>query len=203
LGMVVFGAVTGFLSGGIEMAIFSAVTTAWFGQWCLRGAGKLVLSNNTLTSVPHQKSESERREEITPISRKEDCHAFLEERDGQIWFVVARGDKAVGPFAVVECEPWDSFDNFEEGSHKQWFRPRGVADDRLDWGTIIAQSRTGRVMRVAETLSDHAVLVELLITLQNTFIAPRAAMLREFNSARSRTGNTPQGAVSETPTVPF
>ncbi len=82
--------------------------------------------------------------------------------------------------------PWDSFGNFEEGSHRQWLRSRGSPSELADWGVIIAQSNIGRVVAVAETVHSHAWLVELLVKLQNTFIAPRDKIMRDFLEAEQK-----------------
>ncbi len=111
---------------------------------------------------------------------------------------------------IVESVPWESFGNFEEGSHKQWFRSRGNASELADWGVIVAQSSVGRVVNVAESVHSHAWLVELLVTLQNTFILPRDRLLREFHEVdqKRRVHSAPselegQSAVNDAPIRPF
>ena len=180
---VAFCAVAGGVSSGPAGAIVGALAAFFVGSFGLRGAGTLKFQGGTLEVIPHTKTDAERREEITPMSRREDVEVFVEQRGSSLYFCVARGDKASGPLPIVEVVPWDSFQNFEEGSHKQWFRSRGVVDERLDWDVIIAQSSVGRVVRVAESIDDHAWLVELLVNLQNTFIVPREAMLKSFRDA--------------------
>ncbi len=186
LGVVAVAAVLGLASGSIENMIFWTLVTAWICAFGLRGAGSLRMQGQVLQAAPHTKTEVERREEVTPLKRREDCEAFVEQSGNELWFCIARGDKRNGPLPLVERVPWDSFGNFEEGSHKQWFRARGSVNELADWGVIVAQSNVGRVVCVAESLTDHAWLVELLVRLQNTFIAPRDAMVRTFREAESK-----------------
>lgn len=125
----------------------------------------------------------ERHYSGTPLSGQEDCEAFIEFIGSEYWFCIARGDKRDGALPVVERVPWNSFSNFEEGSRGQWFRARGSTNELADWGVIIAQSTVGRVVKVAESVDDHASLVELLVKLQNLFITPRDATLRKLRDA--------------------
>ena len=78
-----------------------------------------------------------------------------------------------GPLPSSERVPFDSFGNFEEGSHKQWFRPPGAVNATLDWGVIVAQSSVGRIVLVAKLLHEQAWLIELLVKLQ-TRLSDRA-----------------------------
>lgn len=57
----------------------------------------------------------------------------------------------------------------------------------IDWGVIVAQWNVGRVMRVAESVKDHASLTELLVKLQNTFIVPREQHLKAYRE-KTRAG---------------
>lgn len=140
------------------------------------------------------KRSQERIFSATPLSRQEDCEAFIEEAYGDYWFCIARGDKRNGALPVVERVPWNSFGNFEEGSRSQWFRLRGSPSELADWGVIVAQSSVGRVVKVAESLDNHASLIELLVKLQNLFVVPRDATLRRLREAERR--NLPQSTRS-------
>jgi hypothetical protein len=213
-GFIVAGALFGlFYGGGFENMFFGALVAAFLGALGMRGAGTLQFNGQTLQHVPHQPTASDRREEITPVTERQDCEAFLQVGDGVIYFVIARGDKSKGPLPIVESVPWESFGNFEEGSHKKWFRSRGNASELADWGVIVAQSsygRVGRVVNVAESVHSHAWLVELLVTLQNTFIVPRDRLLREFREAEQKlhAHTAPskldgQSAVNDAPIKPF
>jgi hypothetical protein len=213
-GFIVAGALFGlFNGGGLENMIFGALVGTFMGAMGMRGAGTLQFNGQTVQHVPHQSTATDRREEITPMTQRQDCEAFLQAGDGVIYFVIARGDKSKGPLPIVESVPWESFGNFEEGSHKQWFRSRGNASELADWGVIVAQSsdgRVGRVVNVAESVHSHAWLVELLVTLQNTFIVPRDRLLREFREAdqKRRVHSAPselegQSAVNDAPIRPF
>lgn len=182
LGLIAVGALIG-LSVGLEGMVLGAMLAAWLGGLGLRGAGKFVLQGEALGFVDKPKTDEERREEITPVTMRQDCHAFIEEEDGELWFCVGRGDLNEGPLPTVERVPWDSVSNFEEGSHKQWFRGRGAPSELADWGVIVAQTSVGRVVKVGESVYEHAWLVELLVTLQNTFIAPRDEMIRKMHEA--------------------
>lgn len=185
-GVIVAAALAGLASGSTENALFYAMAAAWLGALGLRGAGNFAMRGETLAHVPHVKTDEERREELTPMTRREDCEAFVEEVDGTLWFCVARGTASEGQLPVVERVPFDSFGNFEEGSHKQWFRPRGSVNETLDWGVIVAQSSVGRIVLVAQSLGEQAWLIELLVKLQTTFIGPRDAMLRALKEAEQK-----------------
>ena len=210
LGLIAVAAVLGLASGSFENAILWTVLAVWLGAFGLRGAGSLRTQGNNVQATPYVKTDSDRREEMTPMLRREDCEAFVEQSGPELWFCIARGDKRKGPLPIVERVPWESFGNFEEGSHKQWFRPRASVSDVADWGVIIAQSSVGRVLRVAESVNDHAWLVELLVRLQNTFVAPRDSITQAFREAaqkRSAPAGTTTGigapAMGETPVKPF
>ncbi len=105
--------------------------------------------------------------------------------------------------------PFDSFGNFEEGSHKQWFRPRGAVTATLDWGVIVAQSSVGRIVLVAESVDEQAWLIELLVKLQTTFIAPRDDMLQALKEAEQkrraheRRQVTRASSIDDAPVKPF
>ena len=208
-GVIVVAALAGVANGSAEDAAFYATVAAWLGALGLRGAGKFAMQGQTLVHVPHTKTDEERREELTPVTRREDCEAFVEEVDGTLWFCVARGTVSEGPLPVVERVPFDSFGNFEEGSHKQWFRPRGTVSETLDWGVIVAQSSVGRIVLVAQSVDEQAWLIELLVKLQTTFIAPRDAMLRALTEAehKRRAHDEPTGSsgapIDATPVKPF
>ena len=58
--------------------------------------------------------------------------------------------------------------------------------DLADWGVIVAQSSIGRIVLVAESLSEQAWLIELLVKLQNTFILPRDDMLQSLREAQQK-----------------
>jgi hypothetical protein len=186
IGLIAFGAIIGLSTGRTENLFLGAVAAAWIGAFGLRGAGSLKMSGQTLQSVPYSPTAADRREEMTPVTQREDCEAFLRDHEGVIYFFIARGDKSKGPLPLVDSVPWDSFGNFEEGSHRQWFRSRGSPSELADWGVIIAQSNIGRVVPVAETVHSHAWLVELLVKLQNTFIAPRDKIMRDFREAEQK-----------------
>lgn len=185
-GVIAAAALAGLVAGSAENALFYAIAAAWLGALGLRGAGKFAMQGQTLSYAPHAKTDEERREELTPMTRREDCEAFVEEVNGTLWFCVARGIASEGPLPVVDRVPFDSFGNFEEGSHKQWFRPRGSVNETLDWGVVVAQSSVGRILLVAQSLSDQAWLIELLVKLQTTFIGPRDAMLRALKEAEHK-----------------
>ena len=198
LGAVLIAAVLGYRSGGMNGAGLYAFTTFIIGSFGLRYAGKPDLQ---LQISPHHKTEGERRQELTPVTRREDCEAFLQAQGDTIFFSIARGDKRRGALPVVETIPWTSFENFEEGSHKQWFRSRGMPDEMPDWGVIVAQSKVPRVVKVAESVNDHAGLVELLSALQQVFTGQsRERILAAFAeaSAEGPLSPSPLGA----PTVP-
>lgn len=160
-------------------------------------------------AAPRPLTEDERRQLVQPVTRREDCEAFVVERDGILYFCIARGDMSKGALPVVEAVPWDSFQNFEEGSHRQWFRSRSLADNMPDWGVIVAQSNIGRVVGVAESVHDHAGLVELLVKLQNTFVVPREPKMRAFRDAakaraRDAEDGSPAGHLAQdVPVKPF
>lgn len=199
------------LSSGLEGMVGGALLAAWLGGLTLRGAGKFVMQGQTLGFAEHAKTETDRREEVTPMTRQEDCQAYVEEEGGVLWFCIARGDSSEGALPLVERVPLDSFGNFEEGSHKTWFRSRGSVNDVVDWGVIIAQSSVGRIVRVAESVHNHAWLIELLVKLQNTFVGRRDSMLRELQEREltqrvhdNQTGIESHGEFKNaTPTRPF
>ena len=209
LGMIGVAAFVGIASGNPESLMFYLIAAVWLGALGLRGAGKYALQGQTLVHIPHSKSESERREELTPMTRREDCEAYVEKHDEKLWFCVARGNAGQGALAVVERVPFDSFGNFEEGSHKQWFRPRGSVNETLDWGVIVAQSSVGRIVLVAQSLDEQAWLIELLVKLQTTFIGPRDGMLQALKEAehKRRAHDTSTGrrgaSADEAPIKPF
>lgn len=198
-----YGIYNGGLSGGWGDLFAAIVIFGWLGLHFLRPKAAHDLHN----------PEQAKREEITPETRREDCEAFIAEHDGTLHFYIARGDKSTGPLPIVDRVPWESFGNFEEGSHKQWFRSRGNASELVDWGVIVVQSsvgRVGRVVNVAESVHSHAWLVELLVTLQNTFVAPRDKMMRDFREAaqkqRAHSGpadHADQTATNDAPVKPF
>lgn len=171
------------LPNGPGGMLFGFMLAALIGSFGLRGADKPVMQGDTLRLSPHTKTDEERLEESEPVTHYEICLAYLEVADDVIWFCVERGDFYTGQTSVVERVPWQSIGNFEEGSHKEWFRSRVDKRDVRDWGVIIAQSAVGRVLRVAESVDDRAWLIELLIKLQNMFIEPREAMLQAVAEA--------------------
>jgi hypothetical protein len=198
VGGIVIASVLGLLWGGWENMLMVGLVSAWLGAFGLGGAGTLQMAGQSLQAVPYAKTEGDRREERTPVAKREDCEAFLEVDDKGIWFCVARGDKTKGALPIVERVPWDSFGNFEEGSHRQWFRPRASMSELADWGVIIAQSSVGRVALVAESLHEQAWLIELLVRLQNTFVGPRESMLQAVRdaAAEKRGGSSDEKAAS-------
>lgn len=203
LGLTIFVSFMAFVSGtpehAYENAIAGAIVGALMGAYGVGEALKQRRQNGL-----------EQIEDATPGKRREDCEAYLEPINGQIWFNVSRGDGTKAELPVVEFVPWISISNFEEGSHKQWFRSKGSVGNLADWGVIVAQSSEGRVLRVAESVSDQAWLVELLVILQNTFIAPREAILQELRDkdadlrrTAAKTDAAPGSSASDVPLKPF
>jgi hypothetical protein len=210
--IVLFGGLgIGFLKGGWQGALIGGAIGAFLAGLVPREAAApdirmpIFGSGGAAPRPPRQPSERDRRAEAVPITRREDCEAFLEAATDKMWFCIASGDKRKGPLRLVERIPYDSFGNFEEGSHSSWFRAKGAVNEMLDWGVIVAQSNEGRVVRVAESVADHAMLVELLVKLQTTFVAPRPKILREFQAARENSEPKPQNVKSEpsAPMTPF
>jgi hypothetical protein len=197
--VLVAGAVFGIYQEGPKgnwSNVFYAVALfGWLGLHFMRPKASL---------DPHD-PEHAKREENTPVARTEDCEAFVAENDGALFFCIARGDKSTGTLALVEHVPWDSFGNFEEGTHKQWFRSRTSTDSLIDWDVIIVQSSKGRVVEVAQSVGDHASLVELLGQLQITFIEGRAAALRTYKAENDAAFSATPGAasVADVPVQPF
>jgi len=199
LGLTVFVSFMAFVSGtpehAYENAIAGAIVGALLGAYGVGEALKQRRQNGL-----------EQIEDSTPGKRREDCEAYLESINGQIWFTIRRGDASKAALPVVEFVPWTSIGNFEEGSHKQWFRSRGSVGSLADWGVIVTQSSEGPVVRVAESVSDHAWLVKLLVILQNTFIAPREAILqdlRDKDEPSSKPDSDPGSRPGDVPLKPF
>ena len=214
LGTLLGGAAIGYFAGGLQGAAIGAFIGGWFAALAPREAAvpDLRLPMQGSAGTPRAQrplTDQERQQLAEPITRREDCEAFLEESGDDIYFCVACGDRSKGALPIVDRVPWDSFINFEESSHKQWFRSRGVASDMLDWGVIIAQSNTGRIVRVAESVRDHAGLVELLVKLQNTFVTGREVRLKAFRDAiKTRTNVSGSGLpvghpTEDVPVKPF
>lgn len=214
--MALAGAALGYYFGGWswEGLLIGAFVGGWFGSLAPRDAAvpdfRLPIQGSAgAPPTPRPLTDQERQQLTQPVTRREDCEAFLEESGDALYFCVACGDKSKGVLPVVERVPWDSFINFEESSHKQWFRARGVASDMLDWGVIIAQSNTGRIVRVAESVHDHAGLIELLVKLQNTFVTGREVRLKVFRDAVKARSNvigsgSPSGnPAQDVPVKPF
>jgi hypothetical protein len=176
IGFVAICALAGLLSGSIEGMVLTTIVGAWLGLFGLRGAGSLTMQGDVLRPVTHSKTDDERREEVSPNTQREDCEAYVEIKENELFFCLKRGDLDAGPLPVVERVPLESFDNFEEGSHREWFRDRISTSEVKDWGVIIAQSRVGRVLCVAESVRDRVWLVELLAILQRTFVENRPAL---------------------------
>jgi hypothetical protein len=192
--MMLGGTGIGFFSGGLQGAMIGGVIGALLAGMVPRDASMPILGGGGFAArAPRQVSEQQRRAEAAPITRFEDCEVFLERTPHKILFCIARGDTNDGPLPVVVKIPYDSFSNFEEGSHKAWFRERDAVDALPDWGVIIAQTVDGHVVRVAESVGSRAMLIDLLGNLQKTFIKPRPAMLLEFEEARRRAGGQPPG----------
>jgi hypothetical protein len=152
IGFIAFGAIVGLSTGRIENLFLGAFAAIWLGAFGPRGAGRLKMIGLTLEGVPCSPTPAHRREELTPVTQRENCEALLREHEGVVQFYVTRGDKSKGPLTWVEAVPQDSFGDSEEGSHRQWFRSRGNPNELADRGVIIAQSRTGREVRVAESV---------------------------------------------------
>jgi hypothetical protein len=147
-------------------------------------------------------TEAALRRETQPVTRVEDCAAYIEADGGEVFFCLARGKAGSGKLALVERVPWDSFSNFEEGSDKQWFRDRSAADNMTDWGVVVAQSNTGRVMKIAESVGDYARLVEILVKLQTTFIEPRDRTIKAFRAGLDNpTARGGEAATNEVPNI--
>jgi hypothetical protein len=205
------GTGTGYAMGGWQGALIGGAIGAFFAGLVPRESAvpdfrmPIFGIGAAAPRPPRQIGERERRTEAVPITRREDCEAFLEVGPDKIWFCLACGNRSKGLLPLVERIPYDSFVNFEEGSHTNWFRPKGAVNEMLDWGVIIAQSNEGRVIRVAESVGDHAMLTELLVKLQTTFIAPRPGLLREFEAAKEAAENRQHGDLPPraTPAVPF
>jgi hypothetical protein len=197
--VLVAGAVFGIYQEGPKGSwtnvLYAVALFGWLGLHFMRPKASL---------DPHD-PEHAKREENTPVARTEDCEAFVAENDGALFFCVARGDKSTGSLTLVEHVPWDSFGNFEEGTNKQWFRSRTSTDSLIDWDVIIVQSSKGRVVKVAQSVGDHASLVELLGELQVTFIEGRAAALRTYQAGKDAAFSATPGAASATdvPARPF
>jgi hypothetical protein len=186
IGLIALGAIIGLSTGRIENMFLGAFMAGWLGAFGLRGAGSIKMGEHSMQSIPYTPTAADRREEMTPVTQREDCEVFLRDLEGVIYFVVARGDKRKGTLPLVDAVPWESFGNFEEGSHRHWFRERGAPSDLVDWGVIVAQSNIGRVLGVAESVHSQAWLVELLVKLQNTFIAPRDKIMQDLREAAQK-----------------
>lgn len=187
-------AVAGFLSGSIEGMVLSTLLGGWLGIFGLRESGTLALQGDTLRHVPHTKSAEERREEAAPVVHREDCRAYVEVEKGELYFCLNRGNLDDGPLPPVERVPLDSFGNFEEGSHREWFRSKLSSGEVKDWGVIIAQSNTGRVLRVAESIGERLWLVELLILLQRTFVEDRPLLQMRLDSIQRDESRPPSNS---------
>lgn len=183
LGVVIIGTIAGLATGSLENMVLGTLLAAWLGAFGLRGAGSLVMHGETLKAVPHQITRSERAQEMTPLTERQDCAAYLEVQNADLMFVVEQGDRDAGTMQIVERVPFNSFLNFEEGSHHEWFKSRISTSEVRDWGVIIAQSSIGRVVLVAQSVNDKAWLIELLSRLQTTFIEQREAMLQAVAAA--------------------
>ncbi len=195
---VLVASIAGFIVGGSTAKTGQILADGLGGAFSLALAAFVIVAIALKGDANKQKSDTERRDEVTPVGCQEDCEAFIAEHLGELHLYIARGDLSAGPLPVVSMVLWDSFGNFEEGSQKQWFRKRGVMDSWPDWGVIIAQSNKG-VVCVAESLHSNAWLADLLGQLQQTFVAPRRSMLREFR--REVRGSEP--AEVQTPITPF
>jgi hypothetical protein len=132
------------------------------------------------------------------VTRNEDCEAFIEIVNGVPMFSLARGDQKAGTMRVEDSVPWASFVNFEESSHRQWFRSRAAVDMLPDWGVIILQSSVGKVIRVAESVHEQAQLTELLVLLQRVFVEDRPRVLARIEAAAKMSNvetDTPLGVL--------
>lgn len=193
------GVVIGLVIGGIMTAGVSRYST----HPTVQASSSIFPTIAYGTRAP---SAVEQRRDAAAETREEDCEAFLELRGDEHYFCVARGDRRNGPLPVVEAVPWQSFQNFEEGTHRQWFRSNAEPDGLPDWGVVVVHSTVPRVVKVAESVGDRAGLIELLSKLQSTFIAPRGDIIRAHREAMTEKsgGSGPTSPVTtEAPIKPF
>lgn len=129
-------------------------------------------------------SELTPNEKSSPVTRTERCRMLVEEGDGTLMFVIARGAGDSDDLPIVARLPLDSFSNFEEGTHKQWFRSRSTTAELNDWGVIVLQTRSGDVVPVAESVDAQYELTKLLGLFQMHIVEPREQLMQTFVTGR-------------------
>lgn len=214
---VALGGVVGLYFWGWQGALGGLFVGGWLAALMPREAAtpdlRLPIEGSSAGAprVPRPLTDDERRFLAQAETRFEDCEVFIEDAGDELFFCVARGDKSKGPLPVVERVPWSnlatSFDNFEVGSHRQWFRTKSAPDNLPDWDVIIAQARQPRLVKVAESVNDHASMVELLARLQITFTGQNrdeivSTWKRTRDEARRKTAGHSAGS-DGVPTKPF
>jgi len=98
--------------------------------------------------------------------------------------VVARGAGDSENLSIVDQVPLDSFSNFEEGTHRQWFRSRSANTELIDWGVIVLQTRSGDIIPIAESVDAQFELTKLLGLLQTHIVEPRDQLIQRFSQSK-------------------
>jgi hypothetical protein len=170
--LMLIGGASGFFLSKPE-TVFQNTLIGIFVGLLLGGQG-LGQFNKELTQ--HEKSK--------PVTREERCKVFVEEADSGLMLVVARGPGDCESLPIVDRVPLDSFSNFEEGSHRQWFRDRVGNAELVDWGVIVLQTRSGDVISIAESVDAQYELTKLLGLLQTHIVEPRDQLIERFSRSK-------------------
>jgi len=170
--LMLIGGASGFFLSNPETALHNTMIGVFV--CLLLGGHALGQFNKELTQYEKSK----------PVTRKERCKVFIEEADGGLMLVVARGAGDSENLSIVDQVPLDSFSNFEEGTHRQWFRSRSANTELIDWGVIVLQTRSGDIIPIAESVDAQFELTKLLGLLQTHIVEPRDQLIQRFSQSK-------------------
>jgi hypothetical protein len=164
--VVALAGVFGLVTSGAEDMFFYAIVAGFFGLFGLRGVHATYANGGIQYSGL---SEQERKDETIPITKREDCEAWVQLKDGEPVFHLARGDRLAGPLAVVAQMPLRELGSFEISTHSAWLRSPTEIDQRRDWGVIINETASSGVVVIAEWVHAPRWLTELRGMLSKSF----------------------------------
>lgn len=164
--VVAVAGVFGLVTSGAEDMFFYAIAAGFIGLFGLRGVHATYANGGIQYSGL---SEQERKDETIPITKREDCEAWVQLKDGEPVFHLARGDRLAGPLAVVAQMPLRELGSFEISTHSAWLRSPTEIDQRRDWGVIINETANSGVVVIAEWVHAPRWLTELRGMLSKSF----------------------------------
>lgn len=192
LGTLLGGAAIGFFMGGWQSAAIGAFIGGWFAALAPREAAvpdlRFPMQGSAGTPrAPRALTDQERQQLSEPVTRREDCEAFLDASGEELLFCLARGDKSLGALPVVAAVRLKEMGHFEVGSHAEWLRSRALASDLRDWNIVFNETPAEGVIVIAESVHDKVWLTNLRARLALMFDgAAREKLLTAFAEEREK-----------------